>query len=63
MRRFAWWTVSTLIVSGLLVVAPARAAMSPSFTSKNGVRYRSYVSTALNGTKTQGRIGHAHLTS
>jgi site-specific DNA recombinase len=26
-------------------------AMSPSFTSKNGVRYRSYVSTALNGRK------------
>ena len=26
-------------------------AMSPSFTSKNGIRYRSYVSTALNGRK------------
>ena len=26
MRRHAWWTVSTLIVFGLLIIAPVRAA-------------------------------------
>ena len=35
--------------------------MGPSFSSKNGVRYRFYVSTALRGRKAQGRLGHADL--
>ena len=26
MLRLAWWTVSTLIVFGLLIIAPAQAA-------------------------------------
>ena len=35
--------------------------MGPSFSSKNGVRYRFYVSTALARAKAQGRLGHANF--
>ena len=35
--------------------------MGPSFSSKNGVRYRFYVSTALRGRKAQGRLSHPDL--
>jgi hypothetical protein len=36
-------------------------AMSPSFSSKNGVRYRFYVSTALRGADTSSRLRHARV--